>query len=147
MTMVPYYYYRFLVDGEITKVQTDERSSLELSLHNTGSKYRPNDFYITKIGAVFILTDNENDLDYPGKGLPLNKALQKLYPNSKITGELILVKLDEDDNIFPGDWNYDELFQYEYREIEVLRPLMRFSFWPLNPDPEGFLDNTSDESS
>lgn len=125
------YYYILTVDGDTIIARTDKTKLSELHLHNVGSKYQPDDFYITGTKNIFILMDNENDLDYPGKGLPLNKALQKIYPNSKITGEIILTKIDDNDDIISEYWNLSELSTYEYRETGVLDD-KHFTFWPID---------------
>ena len=41
--------------------------------------------------------------------LPLNLALRKYFPNSPFVGDILVVHINEDDTLLPGDWSLDSL--------------------------------------
>lgn len=109
--------YLFPIKGPITKIKLSATTSENINPSCLGPEYEdepslcmkglPDDFFL------MMHEDNDGFKTYQKSDLPINISLQKYFPNSPFKGNILLVKVDEDDNIVGGKWTHRVLKKYK----------------------------------
>lgn len=101
--------YLLTTDGEITKFLISETHFES----NVFEEIDPELTHLICIDEIFIACHEDNDFleNYQKTEQPINAALKKYFPDSKIVGDIIIFKMTDDD-MFVQNFSMDELKEY-----------------------------------
>ena len=100
--------YLLSTDGSIQKKQLKYKNVNDIGPEDLNPKYKESaGVYMTALDDYFFLMHVDNDeVNDPRKSsLPVNKAIQKYFPNSPYVGDILFVKSDEGDNLIASDFD------------------------------------------
>lgn len=116
--------YHFSTNGQITKVKLPPkvRNCNDLPASILGPEYEDQDsmYMVSLPDDYFLMMHEDNDFEkkYKKSKLPINKALRKYFPNSPYKGNVVLVRVDEDDLLKGGKWTDAVLRKFQMGYIE-----------------------------
>lgn len=116
--------YLFSVDGKITSVSFKSGKTCDdITPSILGKEYRDEpSLYMKAIPEdLFLMMHEDNDFfeNYQKSPLEVNQALRKYFPNSPFKGNVLLVRLDDDDLIV-GGWSHSILKKFKMGYVDDL---------------------------
>jgi len=116
--------YHFSTDGQISKINLPKKikNCNDLPASILGPAYEGDkSLYMASLSDDYFLMmheDNDFETNYQKSKLPINQALQKYFPCSPYKGNIVLVRVDEDDLLKGGRWSDSVLRKYKMGYIE-----------------------------
>lgn len=116
--------YHFSTDGQISKISLPKKikNCNDLPASILGPAYEDQEsmhmFALPDDYFLMMHEDNDFERNYLKSKLPINQALQKYFPCSPYKGNIVLIRVDEDDLLKGGRWSDSVLRKYKMGYIE-----------------------------